>query len=160
MEFLTWLENLPISQWILIDEFGHPALLSAHAIGMGLVVGIVLMLDLRVLGYAQGIRLDSFRQLIVLGWAGFALNAASGVLMFMAYATTLIANWTFDLKILLILAGGVSLWFLWREIDAAGTDPNPVFGRSAKTLAVISALFWLGAIVAGRFIAYTLPEGA
>lgn len=160
MEFLTRLEDFDISKWILINEFGHPALLSAHAIGMALVVGIVLMLDLRVLGYAQGIRLQSFRQLVVLAWVGFALNAASGVLMFMAYATTLVANWTFILKIAMIIAGGISVWFLWRAIDAAGDNEQPVFDRRAKTLAAVTALFWIGAIVAGRFIAYTLPEGS
>jgi hypothetical protein len=161
MKFLSWLEHLAFSQWILTDLWAHPMLLSMHTIGMAFVVGIVLMLDLRVLGFAPGLSLGLFERLLGLAWAGFGLNLVSGILLFMAYATTLILNWTFDLKLGLILAGGISVWSLWRTLRAGQqTDGVVVFGDRAKTLAVISALFWLGAIVAGRYIAFTLPEGA
>ena len=160
MQFFAWLEKLPFSQAILAGTWLHPLLLVGHSIGMGAVVGIIFILDLRVLGYAPSVPLDVFRRLVGVGWAGFTLNALTGVLMFMAYATTLVGNWTFDVKIVCIVAGGISLWLLagaLRDVDPLA--PGVVFSRRAKLLAVVTMLFWLGAIATGRLIAYTAPEG-
>ena len=160
MRFFAWLEKLPLSQAILAGTWMHPLLLVGHSIGMGAVVGIIFILSLRVLGYAPGVPLVVFQQLVGVGWAGFLLNAATGVLMFMAYATTLVSNWTFDVKMVCIVAGGLSLWQLARALR--GVDPvasRVAFSRRAKVLAAVTMVFWLGAIATGRLIAYTAPEG-
>ncbi len=160
MDFFTWLESLPVSQAILASIWFHPYLLVGHSIGMGTVVGIIFMLDLRVLGYAKTIPMRLFERCILLGWAGFGLNFVTGILMFMAYAHTLATNWTFDLKMLCILAGGISIWLLWRSLKDARTDAgDAVFSRGSKVIAIVSMVFWLGAIATGRLIAYTAPEG-
>ena len=157
MEVLTWLENTFLGQFIQSDPFAHPILLCFHAVGMGIVVGLVLMFDLRVLGYPKGLPLRTFQGLIGLGWIGFAMNAASGVLMFVSEASTILFNWTFQLKLALIALGGLSLWIMGKI--TASLDPldgEARFPTGVKVWAVISALLWIGAIVAGRYIAYTL----
>jgi hypothetical protein len=127
---------------------------------MGVLVGIILMLDLRVLGYLRVIPVSTFGRLIGLGWAGLVLNFVTGVLMLMAYAHTLATNWTFQLKMLFILFGGVSIWMLWRSLKRSRTvEVDVAFTPSSKVLAVISLVFWIGAIALGRLIAYTAPEG-
>ena len=160
MNFFERLESLSVSQSILTGTWLHPILLVCHSIGMGVVVGIIFVLALRVLGFAPAIPLDVFRRLVGLGWAGFVLNLATGILMFMAYAHTLATNWTFDLKMLCIIAGGLSLRALAQGLR--GVDPllpGVVFDRRARILAAVTMLFWLGAIATGRLIAYTAPEG-
>jgi hypothetical protein len=160
MNFFSWLESLPVSQAILGSIWLHPYLLVGHSIGMGTVVGIIFMLDLRVLGYAKAIPISVFQKCIALGWAGIALNFVTGVLMFMAYAHTLATNWTFDVKMLCIVAGALSIWWLWRGIRLAGAgDSEFAFSRRDRILAIVSMAFWLGAIATGRLIAYTAPEG-
>ena len=160
MNLFAWLESLPVSQAILTSIWLHPYLLAGHSIGMGVVVGIIFMLSLRALGYARGIPIEMFAKLAGLGWAGFALNLVTGVLMFMAYAHVLATNWTFDVKMICILAGGLSLWVLSRSIKAAQLRAaEMVFTRQDKLIAVITMVFWLGAIATGRLIAYTAPEG-
>jgi hypothetical protein len=167
LDFFTWLERLPVSQSILGSIWFHPYLLVGHSIGMGVVVGIIFILDLRVLGYAPSIPIRIFERCILLGWAGFILNAVTGILMFMAYAHVLATNWTFQLKMLCIIAAGISIWLLWRSLvqarnasvaaDQAASDLK--FSSTSKWLAVASMFFWLGAITTGRLIAYTVPEG-
>jgi hypothetical protein len=160
VSFLLWLEALPFSQEILTNLWIHPWLLVGHSVGMGVLVGIILMLDIRVLGYLQAIPISVFGKLIALGWIGLALNFITGVLMFMAYAHTLATNWTFQFKMLFILFGVISIWLLWRSLRSARTLGNDTqFTRNSKLLAVISMLFWIGAVALGRLIAYTVPEG-
>jgi hypothetical protein len=160
VSFFAWLEALPVSQAILTGIWLHPFLLVGHSVGMGVLVGIILMLDLRVLGYLGVIPVSIFGRLIGLGWAGLALNFVTGVLMFMAYAHTLAGNWTFQLKMVCILLGGVSIWMLRRSLrQVDGMQSEPVFSVNDKVLALVSLVFWVGAIALGRLIAYTAPEG-
>ena len=154
--FLIWLESTALSQWIVGSEsmFAFPGILALHAIGMGFAVGICLALDLRILGVAPGVRIVEMRRLVPVVWAAFWLNAVSGVLLLIGYPTKALTNPVFYLKLLLI---GVGLW-LFRRIgrrvfDDAGDHraQSPLVQR----LAIFSLVCWVGAITAGRFLAYT-----
>jgi hypothetical protein len=160
VNFFLWLEALPVSQAILTSIWLHPFLLVGHSVGMGVLVGIILMLNLRVLGYLKVIPISIFGRLIGLGWAGLMLNFVTGVLMLMAYAHTLATNWTFQLKMVFIVFGGISIWMLWRSLKRSqAVEADVTFTADARLLAVISLVFWIGAIALGRLIAYTAPEG-
>lgn len=158
MESLAKLEELPLSQWVAGSDWGYPIVLCCHSIGMSLVVGVVLMLGVRVLGYARGIPLSAFETLFKFAWAGFLLNAGSGVLLFMANGQALIANWTFLLKIVLIVVGSVLLYGLWRRAagEPEAMQSKTAFTPATRALAAATILCWLGAITSGRYIAYVL----
>jgi hypothetical protein len=158
MELLTWLANSPLSQWMLGDTYCVQLLLCAHSVGMAVVVGVVLVLDLRVLGFAKRMPVSIFHQALTLAWWGFALNAVSGIFLFITNGPKLTLLWTFQLKMLLIVAGGFSVWVLWRSAQHY-PDKGHVFSRREKIVAALSGLFWLGAITSGRYIAYTLAPG-
>jgi len=160
MEFLKWLEHTGIGEWIRTNPFGFPLILCAHSIGLAGVVGIVYMLSFRVLGYSKGIPIAVFERIFYIGWVAFILNAISGVLLFISDATHLIVNWTFLLKLILIAAGGVSLWALWNALMGGPerTTPQGVVTPRGKALAVLCLVFWTGAIVSGRYIAFTMAE--
>jgi len=154
--FLIWLESTALSQWIVGSEsmFAFPGILALHAIGMGFAVGICLALDLRVLGVAPGVRIAEMRRFVPVVWAAFWLNAVSGVLLLIGYPTKALTNPVFYLKLLLI---GVGLWLFKRigrrVFDDAGDEraQSPLVQR----LAIFSLVCWVGAITAGRFLAYT-----
>jgi hypothetical protein len=158
VELLAKLESWPLSQWVAGSLWGYPIVLCFHSIGMALVVGVVLMLGLRVLGYARGIPLSAFETLFQFAWAGFALNAGSGVLLFIANGPALITNWTFVLKIVLIAIGSGLLYGLWRRVQAEpnAMQPDGVFTPATRGLAAATVLCWLGAVTSGRYIAYVL----
>ena len=154
--FLIWLESTALSQWVVGSEsmFAFPGILALHAIGMGFAVGICLALDLRILGVAPGVRIAEMRRFVPVVWAAFWLNAVSGVLLLIGYPTKALTNPVFYLKLLLI---GVGLWLFKRigrrVFDDAGDEraKSPLVQR----LAIISLVCWVGAITAGRFLAYT-----
>jgi hypothetical protein len=155
--FLIWLESTALSQWIVGSEsmFAFPGILAIHAIGMGFAVGICLALDLRILGVAPGVRIAEMRRFVPIVWTAFWINAISGLLLLIGYPTKALTNPVFYLKLLLI---GVGLW-LFSRIGRRVFNDTAVDDRAqspiVQRLAIISLVCWVGAITAGRFLAYT-----
>jgi hypothetical protein len=148
---LTWLEGLPVSVWVAEGDWGYPLLLSVHSMGMAIVVGLLLVLDLRVLGYAAGIPIAALHRLMPLAWGGFGINLLSGSLLFASSATRLAGNWAFLVKMGCIALAGLTTFWLWREVRSESMP-------RAKGVALLSALLWLSAITFGRLIAYVMDH--
>ena len=152
------------SQWMIISPWAYPTLLTTHGLGMAVVVGLTVMAALRVLGFPAALPLAPYRQALPLGLVAFALNALSGLALFVADAVTLWANPSFQFKLVAIVAGIAVLWLLDRgalrrgaAVEAAGG--TYVATGSERLLAVLAILIWCAAvIVSGRLIAYLAPD--
>ena len=151
---LNWLESSIIGVWVAQSLWGYPIVLSSHAVGMAIVVGTVVVLNLGVLGYPREIPIASFGNLKFVAWSGVALNVLSGIAQFCGDPSRFFFHPVFWIKMALIALGAVSVWFVFRALpeakQLAGTEPP----GSAKIVAALSLVFWPAAIVAGRLIAY------
>lgn len=159
MTFLASLPENPIGNWVLSSDYGYYICLVGHAIGMAVVVGAVLMLCIKVLGFSKEQPLLQFEPLFAIAWAGFALNAVTGLALFMANAPNLAKNPPFLIKISFIALGGLCLWALWRGLmseRAVVVDLGGPASVRVKALAAATMALWLIAIMAGRLIAYTI----
>ena len=163
--FLAWVASTWLSQWVVGSPsmFAFPGILTLHAIGMGFAVGISAAIDLRILGVAPKVPLRELRRFLPILWAGFWLNAVSGVLLLIGYPTKALTNPVFYLKLTLIGAAMVLLVRISRQVFATGSpasssplDPldQPISSR-LRNLAIASLICWSGAITAGRLLAYT-----
>jgi hypothetical protein len=135
--------------------FAFPGILALHAIGMAFAVGMCLALDLRILGVAPGLHIAEMRRFVPVVWVAFWINAISGVLLLIGYPTKALTNPVFYLKLLLIAVGLVLFVRIGRRVfdDDSGADSTLV--ASLRRLAIVSIVCWVGAITAGRFLAYT-----
>ena len=84
-------------------------------------------------------------------WFGFIINAISGVLLLIGYPTKALTNPVFYLKLGFIAAGMLLMFWLRRNVVRESKRPL----NQAKLVAAILLLFWAGAIVSGRLLAYT-----
>jgi hypothetical protein len=155
--FLIWLESTALSQWVVGSPslLAFPGILTLHAIGMGFAVGICLALDLRVLGVAPGVQIAEMRRYVPLVWIAFWLNAISGLLLLIGYPTKALTNPVFYLKLLLIAAGLVLFRRIGRRVFDTSLPAVDTALSPLRRLAVVSLVCWVGAITAGRFLAYT-----
>jgi hypothetical protein len=166
MELLTWLEQTDFSIWLRESDWGHPIVLCFHAVGMGMVVGISLTYSARILGYAKDFPLSAFEWLFGLAWFGFVINTVSGVLLYLGEPRRLMDTPAFWIKMILIVFAGLALWALGKALHAdspgSGGLPGPdgtsaaEASTNARIAAIFSVVFWLGAIVSGRLIGYTI----
>jgi hypothetical protein len=144
--FSTWLRESP-------SLLAFPLMLSLHAIGMGLAAGINGAIALRILGVASGVPIGEMEPFVRVMWAGFWMNATSGVALLIAYPTKALTNPDFYLKLTLIWLALVTVRALNRRVFRAS---QPREGAPlVRRLAAASLASWAGAIVAGRLLAYT-----
>lgn len=129
--------------------WAYPALEVVHIAGIALLLGNLVLLELRVwgLGAALPVR-DLARLSLAVALGGFALAAASGLVMFATQPEELLSNRAFTLKMLLLmLAAGNAAWFHGRgslaKLDAM-----------ARALLLTSTGLWLAIVTCGRWIAY------
>ena len=135
----------------------YPLLETLHVIGLALVFGPVLLFDLRVLGWNKDFAVSRLhRALLPWVWTGFALNASSGVLLFVSDAAEFAANTSLRFKMaLLVLAGLNALYFHARIApNVAAWDRENNAPTQARASAALSIALWLAIITAGRMIAY------
>jgi hypothetical protein len=162
LQFLESLSETELVRWVAESDYGYPFVLTMHAIGMALVVGIVLIVNLRVLGCAKRISLASLRAFFRVAWLGLAINVVSGSLLFCANYTAFLHNVAFITKISLLIVGGIGTGVLARELNLSTvTDATGIElpSQKARAIAAILVIVWLGAITAGRIVGYTsVPE--
>lgn len=159
MEFLQWLANTPLAMWVLASEtYGYYIMLSVHAVGMGVVAGVVLMLCIRLLGFARDVPLSIFDRLFTIAKWGFVFNALSGAALFAANGANLVKNTPFLLKLTCIALGGVTLLILSRQVerDRAALAGGGEASGQIKLVAGVTMALWIAAILSGRIIAYTI----
>ena len=135
--------------------FVFPGFLVLHAIGMGFLAGTNAVIDLRVLGVAPRVPITVLSKFFPVMWVGFAVNAVSGLLLLIAYPTKALTNPLFYFK-LACVGAGVAVAFRMRRklLGNPKLDFQPP-ASSERVWAVLSMMFWAGAIVAGRLLAYT-----
>lgn len=159
MEFLQSIEQLSISTWIREggDIYGYATILFLHTIGMATVVGCILTMNLRLLGVMPQAPIKPLDRLYPLMWWGFALNALTGTLLLMADATVKLTNTDFYVKMALIAVGLILQQRMRRTVFHNPQIDQGILPSNAKALAWASLLCWLGAITAGRLLAYLGP---
>jgi len=129
--------------------WAYPALEVVHIAGIALLLGNLVLLELRVFGRGAALPVKDLARLsLTLAGIGFSMAAASGLLMFASQPAELLANRAFTLKMLLLLAAGCNAaWFHGRgSLDR--------LDGLARAQMLLSTVIWLCVIVCGRWIAY------
>jgi hypothetical protein len=155
--FLQTIEETGFSTWLRESEspFAFYFILLFHTFGLALLVGANTVVDLRLLGVARGIPLAPLKRLFGIMWIGFAMNAATGVLLVIAYPTKSLTNIDFYIKLTLI---GFAVWVMQRLKSRVFEDSSlseETMMTRGLALAKWSLFLWFGAITAGRLLAYT-----
>ena len=160
MHFLSSLEHSAFGTWVREAPtiWAYATILFLHTVGLGFVVGVNVAIDLRILGVARQMPLAPMRRLFPWMWAGFIVNALSGIALLIADATTKLANPVFLVKMAFITLGVVNMAWSKRKLfnDPATLEQVPATSH-AKRVAIVSLILWIGATTAGRLMGYLGP---
>ena len=114
-------------------------------------------IDLRILGFAPALRLSAMEKFFPVLWFGFWVNAITGTILLAVDATNKLANPDFYVKMIFIALALVNLRMLRTHVFRDALIDRGPTSRKARILAILSLIFWLGAITAGRLLAYVGP---
>ena len=155
--FFLWLESTAFSTWMREEPsiWAFPMILAVHTIGMALIVGIGVALDLRILGVGRDVPIREMRRFFVPMWIGLWLNVVSGLALLAAYPTKALTNPVFYTKLTLIAIALVLFQAIRRRLFRDGEAPTSPMPARLRLLAAASIFCWASAITAGRLLAYT-----
>jgi hypothetical protein len=159
MDFLVRLEQLPFCIWLHESSsiWAFPMFLFMHTLGMSMIAGVSALIDLAFLGFWPRMPVQPLVRLYPLMWLGFWINAATGTVLVIADASTRLTNPIFYIKMAFVFAGVAVLYVMRKKVfDDTQLDHAPL-SRTAKALAWASLVCWIGAITAGRLLAYLGP---
>jgi hypothetical protein len=155
-----WIQNTPWATSLRQADLLFPLIEGSHILALSFSVGLILMLDLRLLGIAFRSEPVSKIMSQVMPWAlpGFAVMFVTGLLLFLAQAEKVYTNHYFRVKVLMLLLLGLNAAFYqykyyprmgeWDKSEAAPAGPRAV--------AIVSLVLWMAVIVCGRLTAYEL----
>ena len=154
-EFLDTIENLGISTWVRESpsKLAYPTVLWLHVMGMGVVAGISGVISLRLLGVSPKTPVQPLERLYPLIWFGFVVNALTGTALLLSSASKRLVDPTFYIKMVFIFAG-IAVLQLTRNKVFRSLGPNGELPENAKALAWAGLVCWVGAVTAGRLLAY------
>jgi hypothetical protein len=131
---------------------------SLHVITLTLSLGMLIVIDLRMLGVwlkdvpASKIaeRLD--RPMLI----GFTIMVVTGVLLYVGIPIRTTQSLWFRIKVILLVAAFINAWLFRRhmQLSVGSWDAAPVPPRRTRVAAALSLTLWAGVVCCGRFIAY------
>ena len=164
MEFLNspiWIdiENWPIS-WEIGGTSWFPFLESVHVITAALVLGSILMVDLRLLGLAAmkySISTLS-KELVPWTWGAFVIATITGLGMFITRAASHVVNPAFQWKLVLLALAGVNMAYFHLRIykNIAQLDDSNPTPNQLKIFGGLSLFLWSGVMLAGRWVGHII----
>jgi len=157
-----WLQATAFFTALRGSWYVYPIVMSLHMVGIALFGGMVLMTDMRLLGFGMTKRPVSevIYQFRVSKRYGFVLIAICGFLMFGSKAEEYYYNIFFRVKMLILLLIFVHGWIFRPSVYSQPTELDRVPGRiptGAKVAAAVSVLLWIAMACAGRGIGYIEP---
>ena len=158
-QFAEWLSTTFLSVFIQNhNRWMIPTIQSIHIVGIGVVLGSVFMIDLRILGWAgtdQTLRQTTSRFGPWLTGA-LCLQLATGILMVIGEPVRELVNFSFWLKMFFVAVGTLiaAIFLMTLPKHQQQWEETLVNRRSIKSLAILTFLIWLGIIILGRLIAY------
>src|SRR6202142_1108569 len=159
MHALLWIEQLKFFIWIRESDsiWAFPMFLFVHTLGMSMIAGVSAVVDIAILGFWPSIPVKPLERLYPVMWAGFWINAVTGSVLMIADASTKLTNPVFYIKMCFVFGGVALLVTMRKKIFAAPELAQGLLPGNAKRLAWLSLVCWLGAIPAGRLLAYLGP---
>lgn len=157
-DFALWVDTHAWSTALHESYYLYNWIESTHVLTLMLSLGMLFLIDLRMLGLAlPDVPASTLaRRLNVPMLVGFTVMIATGLLLFYAIPVRTSQSLWFRIKLVLLLAAAVNAWLFHRRMRAApaGWDGLLRAPRRLQAGAALSLIFWAFIVICGRLIAY------
>lgn len=152
---VTWLRSQSVMSLVNDTSWVWPASEVLHFVGLGLSFGVILLLNLRVLGMMKSLAFTDVHRMLPWGMVGFALNLVTGMMFFIAVPGQYVANAPFQWKIVVLMLLGANLLYFTTSYDTAGRigrgEDAPPF---TKLVAALTIFLWVAVVYLGRMLPF------
>ncbi len=142
------------------SPYGFPTVETLHVIAITAVVGVIAIVDLRLMGVASLTYPISklSKTLVPLTWIAFVLAGITGALLFTSQPFTYYENFAFRMKILLLIAAGVNMavFHLLTMRGIGVWDRQARIPTGVRVAGFVSLVLWILIVGFGRWIGFTM----
>jgi hypothetical protein len=142
-----------ISQFVVYSTWASPAGETVHFLGMSLSIGVLLAVNLRILGLMRQVPFTHLHRLLPWGMLGFGANLITGMMFFIGTPAQYVGNVPFYWKLALLMVAGANYLYLTVSRSVWVGDEGG-FNLADKTMAVSSIVVWLAILYAGRMLPF------
>ncbi len=147
----TWINQLAVGY-----AWSWPTLEALHFLGMTLLFGALIIMDLRLIGFEKTASFIATDTLVPIAYAGFGINLITGIIFCFGDPFRYAINISFQLKMLLLLLAGINFLYFKFKVEplVASVGPGEDTPAVAKAVGGASLILWLGVLSYGRLIPY------
>ena len=154
-DFIEWTQGTWLAQFMTESQWAWAWCEVGHFIGMSMLFGSVLVMDLRLMGFFRNsIAIRAIRSLAPWAATGFTLNLLTGIAFLAKDADRLLPNPSFLFKMACVMLAGLNFLLFMAAFGKQSTawrnDENPPLG--AKLMGFVSLAAWILVIWGGRMI--------
>lgn len=131
-----------------------PTCETLHFVGLSLLVGVVLLVDLRMLGVVKQVSFATLHRLLPWGILGFALNLATGMAFFVAAPEQYTTNKSFQFKMLFVLIAGANALYFTSFDEAWEMQPGDDAPMTARVAATSAVILWIAVMFCGSMLPF------
>jgi hypothetical protein len=157
---LEWLEATTLAEFVSQSLYGFQIVVAFHLLGLGVSVGMLLWVDLRLMGVVMREIPVSVLYQRIAPWmlSGFAVMFVSGAMLFVGYATAAADNTWFRIKLaaLFVAAVNAAVYHVWTERRFRDWHDDRAVPVGARTAGIVSIAVWAVVVFAGRMMSYTM----
>lgn len=155
----AWPELAAMGTALIVDHpWVWPICEILHFVGLCLLFGTALIVNLRMSGFIKGVAFSDMNRLLPWAVTGLVINLVTGMLFFLASPDQYTQNSAFGWKIWLIVVAGATLLYPIMSEDIRALKPEAEAPLAAKCIAVGSICLWVVVIFLGRFLPYIGSE--
>lgn len=153
---LDWMQGTWVNALALNHMWSWPTLETLHFLGMSMLIGAIIVMDLRLIGFERVIPAFTMHSLLPLAFIGFGINLLTGIVFLFGDPHRYAVNISFQLKMVLVLLAGLNaLVYAVKVAPALATaGPHANTPPLAKAVGAASLALWLGVVCFGRLIPY------
>ena len=158
---MDWMVTTWVNQAVMGYPWTWPALESLHFLALCTLMGSLLVMDLRLIGFQRIIPLKAVHSLMPVAIVSFAINLFTGLGFLFGDPRLYAANYAFWVKMSLIGLAGLNflLYYVKVEPVIAHLGPSEPTPPLARTVGAMSLIFWFGVLTYGRLLPYLGPGG-
>ena len=149
-----WVNAAAIAGYVNTTNWAWPATESLHFIGLVLILGVVLVVNLRMLGVMKSVSFSALHRLLPWAVLGLGVNLLTGLVFFVTVPGQYTQNVALQWKMIVMLIAMVDLFYL-TVFDEAWTvragDDVPLRG---KVIAAATIFLWIGVVWFGRMMPF------
>jgi hypothetical protein len=158
LEFFTWLSETSWSVDLHESEFAYPLIESVHVWTLCMFFGLMMMVDLRLLGWTmRGVPASEVLDR-VLPWAiaGFVVMVITGTLLVLAIPLRSYQNLFFRGKMIMLVVAGLNAWIFHYHVypKVTGKIVDGIPPKAVRIAGATSLALWIAIVFCGRMIAY------